>query len=228
MFAGLKKILRKKEESNLFKNASTEEVFTHIYQENKWGDEESRSGKGSNLKVTESLRAALPDMLRKLDIRTMLDIPCGDFHWMKEVDLPLEKYQGADIVKPMIEDNQSRYGSDKREFLHLDLLRDALPNVDAIFCRECLVHLSYADIETALQNIRKSGATYLFTTHFPQRKYNEDIVTGKHHSLNFNLPPFSWPEPELEFVEYFAGKRRGNKCLSVWKIADIPPTVTDA
>jgi len=115
-----------------------------------------------------------------------------------------------------------RYGNEKREFLHLDLLRDPLPKVDAIFCRECLVHLSYADIEKALQNIRKSGASYLFTTHFPQRKYNEDIVTGKHHSLNFYLPPFSWPQPELEFVECFAGKRRGNKCLSLWRIDNLP------
>ena len=222
MFAGLKKYFRKREESNLFRNASTEEIFTHIYLANKWGDEESRSGKGSNLAVTESLREALPDMLLQFNINSMLDIPCGDFHWMKEIDLPLTRYQGADIVKPMIEENQVRYGNEKREFLHLDLLRDPLPKVDAIFCRECLVHLSYADIEKALQNIRKSGASYLFTTHFPQRKYNEDIVTGKHHSLNFYLPPFSWPQPELEFVECFAGKRRGNKCLSVWRIDNLP------
>ncbi len=222
MFAGLKKYFRKREESNLFRNASTEEIFTHIYLANKWGDEESRSGKGSNLAVTESLREALPDMLLQFNINSMLDIPCGDFHWMKEIDLPLTRYQGADIVKPMIEENQVKYGNEKREFLHLDLLRDPLPKVDAIFCRECLVHLSYADIEKALQNIRKSGASYLFTTHFPQRKYNEDIVTGKHHSLNFYLPPFSWPQPELEFVECFAGKRRGNKCLSVWRIDNLP------
>lgn len=222
MFAGLKKYFKKREESNLFRNASTEEIFTHIYLANKWGDEESRSGKGSNLAVTERLREALPDMLLQLNINSMLDIPCGDFHWMKEIDLPLTGYQGADIVKPMIEENQVRYGNEKREFLHLDLLRDPLPKVDAIFCRECLVHLSYADIEKALKNIRKSGASYLFTTHFPQRKYNEDIVTGKHHSLNFYLPPFSWPQPELEFVEYFAGKRRGNKCLSVWRIDSLP------
>lgn len=222
MFAGLKKYFKKREESNLFRNASTEEIFTHIYLANKWGDEESRSGKGSNLAVTESLREALPDMLLQFNINSMLDIPCGDFHWMKEIDLPLTRYQGADIVKPMIEENQVKYGNEKREFLHLDLLRDPLPKVDAIFCRECLVHLSYADIEKALQNIRKSGASYLFTTHFPQRKYNEDIVTGKHHSLNFYLPPFSWPQPELEFVECFAGKRRGNKCLSVWRIDNLP------
>ena len=146
---------------------------------------------------------------------------------MKEVELPLDRYQGADIVKPMIDENQRKFGNDKREFLHLDLLRDPLPAVDAIFCRDCLVHLSYADIETAIRNIKKSGARYLFTTQFPDRKSNKDIVTGKHHSLNFRQAPFHWPEPELEFVEYFAGERRGNKCLSVWEISRLPVASSD-
>lgn len=222
LFSRIRKYFGKKREERMFRDASTEQVFTHIYLSNKWGDAESRSGKGSNLEVTALLREELPGMLRRLQVRTMLDIPCGDFHWMKEVDLPLERYQGADIVQQMIVDNQRRYGNASREFLHLDLLRDDLPAVDAIFCRECLVHLSFADIARALENIRRSGAIYLFTTQFPDIRTNTDVVTGKHHSLNFTRAPFHWPEPVLELVEYHAGKRRGNKCLSVWRIAELP------
>ncbi len=218
----VRKLFSQKKEVDFFRSASTEEIFTHIYLTNKWGDDETRSGKGSRLDSTTKLRAALPDMLQQLEIKTMLDIPCGDFHWMKDVELPLAHYQGADIVEPLIDENRRRYGNEKREFLHMDLLNDPLPTVDAIFCRECLVHFSYADIEKALQNIKKSGSTYLFATHFPERRFNEDVVTGKHHSLNFNLPPFNWPTPITELTEYYAGKRRGNKCLSVWRIADLP------
>ena len=53
-------------------------------------------------------------MLNQLDAKSMLDIPCGDFHWMKEIELPLDHYMGADIVKPLIEENQNRYGSETR------------------------------------------------------------------------------------------------------------------
>ena len=221
-FTKIKKYFAKKAEKEFFKKSSTEEVFTHIYESNKWGDEESRSGKGSNLEKTISLREAIPSMLNQLDAKSMLDIPCGDFHWMKEIELPLDHYMGADIVKPLIEENQKGYGSETREFLQLDLIRDKLPAVDVIFCRECLVHLSYADIALALNNIRKSGAKYLFTTHFPEIQINKDSITGKHHSLNFTLEPFNWPEPMLGHNEYFSSKRRGNKHLSVWKIADLP------
>jgi len=222
MFSSLKKFLNKKKELEKFRSASTEEVFTQIYLENKWGDQESRSGKGSNLQITTGLREDLPELLRRLNIHTLLDIPCGDFHWMKELELPLEHYQGGDIVKPLIEENQRLYGNERREFLHLDLLRDPLPQADAIFCRDSLVHLCFDDIGKAVRNIRESGSTYLFATQFPDIMRNEDIVTGKHRPLNLTLPPFNWPEPLLEYVEYHAGKRRGKKCLSVWKISDLP------
>ena len=222
ILAKYRKFFAKKTETKMFKNSSTEEVFTHIYHDNKWGDSESRSGKGSNLEKTSGLMTAIPEMLNQLDVETILDIPCGDFHWMKEIDLPLDNYLGADIVKSLIEENQKRYGNEQRDFVHLDLMRDPLPPVDVVFCRECLVHLSYADIELAVDNIKKCGAKYLFTTHFPEVTANKNIVTGKHHSLNFTLDPFNWPQPQIEHSEYFTGKRRGNKCLSVWKISDIP------
>jgi hypothetical protein len=213
---------RKREELESFLLSSTEEVFTHIYESNKWGDSESVSGKGSNLDITSHLRAELPGLLRELEVTTLLDIPCGDFNWMKEIDLPVEKYLGADIVKPLVAENQRRFGADDREFFCLDLIRDPLPRVDAIFCRECLVHLSFEDIFSAIENIRNSGATYLLTTHFPSIRNNKDIVTGKHRSLNFTRPPFSWPAPIHGLIEYNAGKLRGEKCLSVWRIGDLP------
>jgi hypothetical protein len=217
----LQKIRAKKAEKEFFKNSSTEEVFTHIYESNKWGDSESRSGKGSNLEKTANLMEAIPSMLKELNAESMLDIPCGDFHWMKEIELPLDRYMGADIVKPMIKENQRRFGNDRREFLHLDLIKDDLPSVDVIFCRECLVHLSFADISLALANIDRSGAKYLFTTQFPEIQKNKDSITGKHHSLNFTAAPFNWPKPMMSHNEYFSSKRRGNKHLSVWKISEL-------
>jgi len=222
MLSSIKKYLSKQREIARFRDSSTEEIFTHIYETNKWGNAETRSGKGSTLAATENLRRALPALLHTLGVRTLLDIPCGDFHWMKELDLPLERYLGADIVGPLVAENQRLYGNASREFLRLDLLRDSLPAVEAILCRECLVHFSYEDIALALANMRRSGATWLLTTHFPQRRYNEDIVTGRHHTLNFLLAPFYWPRPQVEIVENYAGKRRGNRCLAVWRFSELP------
>ena len=62
-------------------------VFAEIYQTNRWNDSESRSGAGSSLRETETLRAELPALLARHRIESIADIPCGDFNWMSAVDL---------------------------------------------------------------------------------------------------------------------------------------------
>ena len=218
----LRKYFQKKKELAFFQNASPEEVFTTIYTTNKWGDATTRSGKGSTLDYTQRLRDELPALLKALETQTLLDIPCGDFHWMREVSLPVTHYIGADIVKPMIAENERRYSNTQRRFMALDLLEDELPQADTIFCRECLVHLSFADINRALANIKATGATYLMTTNFPEINRNKDIVTGKHRVLNFCTAPFNWPAPEKQIVEHEGDARRGRKEMAVWRIADLP------
>lgn len=37
--------------------------------------------------ATVAIRHALPGILRDFQITTLLDAPCGDFHWMKEVNI---------------------------------------------------------------------------------------------------------------------------------------------
>ncbi|MFE7121789.1 hypothetical protein ACFU99_40805, partial [Streptomyces sp. NPDC057654] len=61
----------------------------------------SRSGNGSNLTQTATLRSELPGLLARLGVRTLLDIPCGDFYWMSRLDLGTDthiSYIGADRV----------------------------------------------------------------------------------------------------------------------------------
>lgn len=220
--AQLRKYVRKKKELAYFQQVSPEEVFTSIYETNKWGDGNTRSGKGSTLAYTQQLRNELPTLLKALETDTLLDIPCGDFHWMREVSLPIAHYIGADIVKPMIAENQRLYSDAQRQFLALDLLTDQLPPADTIFCRECLVHLSFADINRAVANIKSTKATFLITTNFPEINRNKDIVTGKHRVLNFCAAPFHWPTPVKCIVEHEGDARRGRKEMAVWRITDLP------
>ena len=220
-FQLIAKFFDKHKELKFLKRASTEEAFTHIYESNKWGEASTRSGKGSTLDYTRPLRAELPTVLQRLNTEVLLDIPCGDFHWMQHVELPVKHYIGADIVNSLIAANTQHYGNSQRTFLRVDLLQDQLPEADTILCRECLVHLSIADINRALCNIKNSGATYLLTTSFPDISRNADIVTGKHRRLNFCAAPWSWPAPLGAITEQGANARRGRKLLGVWKIDEI-------
>lgn len=196
-------------------------IFTRVYRENRWGDAESRSGSGSNLAQTATLRRELPELLQSLGVKSMLDIPCGDFAWMRQMELPQLRYLGADIVQEMIAANNARYRDEQRSFVCLDLTKDALPRADLIFCRDCLVHLPYKDIFLALANMRKSGATYLVTTTFTGVEQNSDIYyVGEWRPLNFLLPPFSFPPPQRLLVEN--SPVRPDKALGVWKLSDLP------
>ena len=196
------------------------EVFAAIARSNTWAGEESLSGTGSSLQQTAVLVEKLPKLLRELGVDNMLDIPCGDFNWMQTVDLSGIQYTGADIVESLVLANRQRYRHLSRRFLHMDLKQDELGAYGLVFCRDCLVHFSIGDIHRALDNIRTSGSRYLMTTTFTGQTENRDIPTGGWRPLNFQLPPFNFPEPVMLLNEKCTewDGLFGDKSLGVWRV----------
>ena len=198
-------------------------IFSDHYQNNYWGDVDSVSGGGSNLKQTQVVRRELPLLLKTVSAKSFLDIPCGDFYWMQHVNLDEVIYIGGDIVPELIDKNNTLFDSEKKSFEVMDLLKTSLPKVDVVFVRDCLVHLSYEDISTALKNIKKSRSTYLLTTTFTKRKKNKDIDTGYWRPLQLQASPFNFPKPikiiNERCTEGFG--RYSDKSLALWKISDI-------
>jgi hypothetical protein len=207
--------------SLLWDRAQRRLVFEEIFRDNTWGDEESHSGMGSNLLYTETLRAELPLLVEEFRFRSMLDIPCGDFFWMRLLTMEID-YVGGDIVPQLVERNQELFGDQRRRFVQLDIVCDRLPRVDLVFCRDCLVHLSYEDAFRALSNIRRSGSTYLLATTYFDRQSNRDICTGDWRTLNLCLPPFSFPTPLRLIDEEAPQEGFRDKGLGLWRIADLP------
>lgn len=193
-------------------------IFLNIYRTRGWDDQASLSGPGSSLATTENLRAALPDLLIRLRAQSFLDLPCGDFQWMKEVPLGVVTYIGGDIVEPLILKNREYYGN-RGDFIALDLLRDPLPKVDVIFCRDCLVHLSFREGLQALANIRRTGPKYLLSTTFPELAVNADTVTPYWRAINLERPPFNLPEPISMIKDHSDWQKNDRgKYLGVWRI----------
>ncbi len=198
-------------------------IFEHIFAHNRWQDADSRSGHGSNLAETEALRAALPGLIARFGAKSLLDAPCGDFHWLSQVDLGVERYFGADIVPALIEANRHRYESADRIFLVADVVTDPLPHADMILCRDLLVHLSFADIRRALRNFRAAGAVHLLATTFPATSENRNIVAGDWRPLNLERQPFRFPLPLVLVNENCTtdGGRYADKSLGLWALAKL-------
>ena len=197
--------------------------FQQLYRYENWGDPgQSTSGSGSTQEQTQAIRAQLPQLLHELGVRSLLDAPCGDFYWMKGVDLGGIDYIGADIVPAVIEANRRRYGeSPNRRFVTLDITRDSLPRADLLLCRDCLVHLSNRCVLKALANICRGGSTHLLATTFPSHPRNHDIVTGSWRALNLEAPPFRLPQPLLTINENCPEPGFTDKSLGLWRIADL-------
>ena len=201
--------------------SSLPERFSAIYRNRVWLNDRrsgSLSGEGSELQHTTSVRQRLPEVLKSIGTRTLLDAGCGDFNWMKEVQLPC-KYIGVDIVPEVIEANLARYSSSERTFQLMDLTKDPLPAVDTVLCREVLFHLSFRDIWRVIENLHNSGASFLITTSDPGLVLNADILSGDFRLLNLRKAPFLFPPPVSSIPD---GDVASGRILGVWEVGILP------
>ena len=217
---GLRKVRDKYLRAEL-KGRNAAEIFSGYYETSYWGDPESRSGPGSSLEATRVVRHELPGLLRDLQCRSLLDVPCGDLHWVAQIELPVEQYIGADIVPSLIERNREVFATSGRRFEVLDLTQDTIPPVDAILCRDCLIHLSNELVKAALANVARSDARYFLATTFIGGPSNWDIATGAWRPVDLTKRPFGLPAPLRLLVEERNYQGFGDKALGVWAVADI-------
>lgn len=196
-------------------------TFARIHASNHWGDSESLSGGGSTLTETEAVRRALPELFRRHGIRSLLDVPCGDFNWMQHVAPAVDEYIGADIVPALVADVSARHAAPGRRFLVLDLVTDDLPRADAVLARDVLIHLSQRDVRAALTNIRRSGAQWLLTTTYPEH-VNRDIITGDWRPLNLQAAPYLLPPPIELIPEETQERQFSDRSLGLWSVASLP------
>jgi 2-polyprenyl-3-methyl-5-hydroxy-6-metoxy-1,4-benzoquinol methylase len=198
--------------------------FQRIHDTNLWGAAASVSGLGSERDATAVLRAELPRLLGKLQVTSLLDAPCGDAGWIHQAHLGV-RIVGIDIVPALIENLNARAAAGEigGDYHLADITRDPLPRCDAILCRDCLVHLSFANIQRALANFRRSGAIWLIATTFPEWQSNRDCEDGDWRALNFERSPFDWEAP-AELINEGCTEAGGgwrDKSLGAWRLAEI-------
>ncbi len=201
--------------------------FSQIFNNNSFQGNESLSGRGSDLDQTQVIEAELPKLFLDLQIQSILDVPCGDQNWIKRIDLSFLRYTGGDIVPNLVKINNDVYGSASKSFVEIDIVKCVPDYHDLIFCRDLFVHLDTRSIRAALDNMKKSGATYLLTTTFTNnRKYKNLSLLSRGvgwRPINLELEPFSFPKPILILNE---GCTEGDglfsdKSLALWKLKDI-------
>jgi hypothetical protein len=198
-------------------------IFAEIARSNYWGSEESISGPGSTLEVTESLRRGLEVHLPALGIKTLVDAPCGDLNWIRHLQYRFERYIGIDLVPEIIE-KLRKLALPRHHFQTGNIVTDILPTADAILCRDCLVHLPFEAAKSAMRLMSRSGCRYIMATTFPHLEANADILLGQWRMLNLQAAPFNLPPPMILIHD---GDHHlppyDDKSLGIWKAEDFKP-----
>jgi hypothetical protein len=200
---------------------SRQDRFVAIYKNGLWQHDQNvvpGSGEGSSLAATAALRSELPRMLDSLHARTIIDLGCGDYTWMRTLDLS-QNYIGVDVVPSVIENNQRNFSDAKHAFICMDVAENELPDGDAIFCREILFHLSFSDIQAVLRNCGRKPRRYLFATTDSSTLVNADIRSGDFRRLNLRRSPFSFPEPDRVIEDDAVEKGRK---IGIWTWDRLP------
>lgn len=173
-----------------------ERAFTQVYKHGIWGrDEDGRgfSGVGSTFQATTEYIPFLEEFIRTHDIKSIVDLGCGDWMFSQYVDWGDAQYLGIDTVKEVIERNQSRYSSSNVNFMHADILDIEIPEADLILCKDVMIHLTNEDIALLLEKMQRCkhclitndiDASTLSGTNYPISR------GGNFRTVDLTIPPF--------------------------------------
>jgi len=192
-------------------------VFHSIIERKAWGSDESVSGHGSTVAATAILRRRLADVFARLRIKSLVDAPCGDMNWMRHLEYELDHYIGIDLVPTLIEELKKQTFSSNYDFRVGNIATHVLPTADALFCRDCLVHLPFSVIHEALRSWKMTGFKFIFVTTFPTRRSNSDCMVGDWRPLNMEISPCKWPKPLMILNENYDPPFR-DKSVGVWTL----------
>lgn len=189
-----------------------------IYERNKSRGIESVSGTGSTLDITKGFRFWLQTIISKYEIKSITDIPCGDWNWMSKVDLGGVDYFGGDIVDEIIITNNRKFSYENILFEKFDAINQIPPKSDLIICRDFLFHISFEQAKIVLENFRKSGSKYLISTSFDLNKNSDLTKEQKEYGWGWRkIDLHKYPYLLGEELEYVVEKGMENRTQSLWE-----------
>src|SRR5689334_16770122 len=190
-----------------YRNLSTQEVFSKIYETGFWGksgdpSQPYCSGNGSrDGTILSAYITAVQDFLGNLAKKPhVVDLGCGDFFVGARIRPLCDSYTACDIVPKLIEFNREKFKPLNVDFRVLDLTTDELPRGDVVFIRQVLQHLSNEQIARALPKIASQYKFLVLTEHLPETPRFEpnldkpagpDIRTCVDSGVVLTSPPFS-------------------------------------
>lgn len=186
-----------------------ESIFTQIYKNRTWSifPWVPLSGTGSSIKNTVKYCGLLKQVLKEKQIKSVIDLGCGDWTFSKKIDWTGIQYLGIDIASHIIKENQGLYGKDNVRFLCKNLIdyKGILPYADLWIIKDVFQHWSNKDISDFLTLMFECQCfKYILLTNTNTEDSNRDISPGQFRPLNPKMSPLVEYNPVI--LEYENGK----------------------
>jgi len=179
-------------------------------------EDESLWKSGNPFRNTEALRREIPKIFKELGIRSFVDVGCGDFLWLSTIDWTGISYLGIDIVQDLIERNIRKYPG--FNFIKMNAIEKIPSKADMIFIRSIFIHLGFPDSLKIIENVKKSGSTYMMASTRENKKVNYEPVCLMLQHQNLLRPPFNFPKPLMLIKEMDI---KTNNHMGVWKVNEL-------
>jgi SAM-dependent methyltransferase len=177
-----------------------ESKYRNVYTHHLWGSVDGEpffSGPGSLPEHLGPYLEYVGELIRAAEIRSVVDLGCGDFRASRALDLGDATYLGVDIVSPLIRFNQANYASERIRFERLDILTEDLPEADLCIVKHVMQHWSNSDILSFLPKLDRYRHVLILNGRFDVDQdppaCNADIETGagfRLSGLHLDRPPF--------------------------------------
>ena len=177
------------------KGRKLKERFEEIYAKNEWTH---GSGIGSLPANTREYVALLEKFLVERNIRSVVDMGCGDWQFSKKIHWGSARYRGFDVVAPVIKRNRRKHAADGISF-HLYSGNPAdLPAADLLIVKDVLQHLSNKNVRAFLPHLSRFKYALITNCYNPKGPTeNNDIKDGDFRYLDLRLPPFNLKAEEI-------------------------------
>lgn len=208
---------------------SLESKFKKVFDDKTWitSGGTSVSGSGSEIETTKVISSSIKQFINLHKVRSVVDVPCGDFNWQHQYLNQNVKYFGFDIVPEVVElakENAKKNPKLKTDFAVGNVCTDEFPPADLMIVRDCLVHLQQEVALAALRNLANQDVKYVAITSFVNTQENHDHPTLTWRNMNLQLEPFNLPMPIAILVEQCqeADGYFDDKSLFVYRIDQLP------
>jgi hypothetical protein len=194
------------------------EAFSKIYSTGEWHPT-VKSGIGSDPSRTGRYREILEATIKRLPIKSVVDMGCGDWSFSRSVDWNGLEYTGFDVVPDLIEHHNREFAKPGVSFKCGDAIAGEVPTADLLvskdvmqhwpnaavskFLRESLPRFKYALLTNDVHHYRKGG---LLRAYRPKQigVPNEDIPMGSWRPLRLRDAPFNLKADVVEVIEMTA------------------------